>query len=108
MKNHEPMIVVVDPDEDRATALSSQLDRRGYYVVRRSSGADAVQCAAEYHPDLVLSRPELADLENPELLRSIHDASPSTQVLFVPTNRPDDDGTAGRIGVTIGNVPEGG
>jgi two-component system response regulator GlrR len=83
MNPHEPIIVIVDPDAERATALSVELDRRGYHVFRRSCGIDALECAAEYRPDLVLSEMELLDFESPELLRSIHEASPSTKVLFV-------------------------
>lgn len=83
MNHQERIIVVVDPDEDRATALSMQLDRRGYYVFRRSSGVDALECVAEVRPDLVLSESELLDLGSPELLYSIHEASPATQVFFV-------------------------
>jgi two-component system response regulator GlrR len=82
MNQHEATIVVVDPDADRATALSLQLDRRGYHVFRRSSGIDALECVAECRPDLVLSD-QLPDLERPELLQSIHQASPETRVLFV-------------------------
>ena len=50
-----PLIIVVDPDADFATALSSLLDRRGYHVVRRSFGIDALQYVAEDRPELVLS-----------------------------------------------------
>ena len=83
MNHHEPMIVIVDPDAERATTLSLELDRRGYHVFRRSSGIDALECVAEYRPELVLSEMDLLDVESPELLQSIHDASPSTRVLFV-------------------------
>lgn len=82
MNQHERIIVVVDPDADRATALSSKLDRRGYHVFRRSSGIDALECVAECRPDLVLSD-ELQDLEAPELLHSVHEASPETRVIFL-------------------------
>jgi two-component system response regulator GlrR len=82
MSYHERIIVVVDPDEDRATLLSSQLDRRGYHVFRRSSGVDALECVIENRPDLVLTEPGLLDLEGRELLLSIRQASPSTRVLF--------------------------
>ena len=83
MNSRQPIIVVVDPDVDRATALSSQLDRRGYHVVRRSSGTDALECVAECRPDLVLSEAALLDLDSPELLDSIRGISPSTQVRFI-------------------------
>ena len=61
MNSRQPIIVVVDPDTDRATSLSSRLDRRGYHVVRRSSGIDALRCVAEYRPDLVLSAAKILD-----------------------------------------------
>ena len=87
MNSRQPIIVVVDPDADRATALSSRLDRRGYHVVRRSYGIDALQCVAEYRPDLVLSAARLPDIESSELQLSIREISPSTQVLFI--TRPE-------------------
>lgn len=83
MNPQAQIIVVVDPDEDRATCLSSQLDQRGYRVFRRGSGIDALQCVVECHPDVVLSQTALLDVDAPELLQSIHEASPSTRVLFV-------------------------
>jgi CheY-like chemotaxis protein len=83
MNQRQSIIVVVDPDADRATTLSSRLDHRGYHVIRRSSGTDALQCVAEYRPDLVLTEVELLDYDNSELLRSIRERSPSTRVLFM-------------------------
>jgi DNA-binding NtrC family response regulator len=83
MDHRQPIILVVDPDSDRATILCCRLDRGGYRVLRRASGIDALQCAKEYRPDLVLSEVDLLDLESPELQRSIHEISPSTQVLVI-------------------------
>jgi CheY-like chemotaxis protein len=83
MNARQPIIVVLDPDPDRATALSSRLDRCGYYVVRRSFGIDALQCVAEYHPSLVLSEVQVPDLDGAELVESILRISPSTQVRFI-------------------------
>ena len=83
MRDRDPLILVVDPDADFATALSSLLDRRGYHVVRRSFGIDAVQAVAEDRPQLVISEVDLPDCECHELLSSIRAASPSTQVLFI-------------------------
>lgn len=83
MSDRDPLIVVVDPDADFATALSSLLDRRGYHVVRRSFGIDALQTVAEARPQLVISEVDLPDCECHELLTSIRAASPSTQVLFI-------------------------
>jgi DNA-binding NtrC family response regulator len=83
MRDCDPLIVVVDPDADFATALSSLLDRRGYHVVRRSFGIDALQAVAEGRPQLVISEVDLPDCECHELLSSIRAASPATQVLFI-------------------------
>jgi two-component system, NtrC family, response regulator GlrR len=83
MSHREPIILIVDPDAERATTLSLELDRKGYHVFRRSSGIDALECVAEVRPELVLSEMDLLDLESPELLLSIHEASPATRVLFV-------------------------
>jgi CheY-like chemotaxis protein len=83
MRDRDPLIMVVDPDADFATALSSLLDRRGYHVVRRSFGIDALQYVAEDRPELVLSEVNLPDCDCHELLTSIREISPSTQVLFI-------------------------
>ena len=83
MRERDPLILVVDPDADFATALSSLLDRRGYHVVRRSFGIDALQAVVEDRPQLVISEVDLPDCECHELLSSIRAASPSTQVLFI-------------------------
>ncbi len=90
MRDRNPLIIVVDPDADFATALSSLLDRRGYHVVRRSFGIDALQYVAEDRPELVVSEVDLPDCECHELLNSIHAISPSTQVLFI-TRRDRDE-----------------
>jgi DNA-binding NtrC family response regulator len=83
MRDREPLIIVVDPDADFATALSSLLDRRGYHVVRRSFGIDALEYIAEDRPELVLCEVDLPDCDCHELLDSILTISPSTQVLFI-------------------------
>jgi len=83
MRERDPLILVVDPDADFATSLSSLLDRRGYHVVRRSFGIDALQAVVEDRPQLVISEVDLPDCECHELLSSIRAASPSTQVLFI-------------------------
>ena len=79
MRDHEPLIIVVDPDADFATALSSLLDRRGYHVVRRSCGIDALEYIAEDRPELVLSDVDLPDCDCDELLDSIRSISPTTR-----------------------------
>jgi DNA-binding NtrC family response regulator len=83
MTERHPLIIVVDPDADFATALSALLDRRGYHVVRRSFGIDALQYVAEDHPELVVSEMDLPDCDCHELLNSIRAVSPSTRVLFI-------------------------
>lgn len=83
MSDGHPVIIVVDPDADFATALSSLLDRKGYHVVRRSFAVDALQVVAEDRPALVVSEVDLPDCECHELLASIRALSPATQVLFM-------------------------
>lgn len=90
MSDRHPLIIVVDPDADFATALSSLLDRRGYHVVRRSFGIDALQYVAEDHPELVISEVDLPDCGCHELLTSIRAISPTTRVLFIARRDCDD------------------
>jgi len=83
MNHRQPIILIADPDAERATTLSSRLDRNGYHVLRRASGIDALECVQQVRPDLVVGESDLLDLESPELLRSIREISPSTRILFI-------------------------
>ena len=105
MSERHPLIIVVDPDADFATALSSLLDRRGYHVVRRSFGIDALQYVAEDRPELVLSEVDLPDCDCDELLASIRAISPSTQVLFISRKKSHRDLPAG-VEENILHLPE--
>jgi DNA-binding NtrC family response regulator len=99
MNHRQPIIVILDPDADRATALSCRLDHNGYHVFRRAYAIDALECVQQYQADLFLSEVDLLDLEAPELLRLIRERSPSTRVLFITrpgsSPRSSDDGSPG-------------
>ena len=105
MSPRQPIIVVVDPDADRATSLSSRLDRRGYHVVRRSSGIDALRCVAEYRPDLVLSAAKILDIERSELIHSIREISPLTQVLVMTGQGISESGAGDEVDRLLEGLP---
>lgn len=109
MSERNPLIIVVDPDADFATALSSLLDRRGYHVVRRSFGIDALEYIAEDHPELVVAEVSLPDCDCHELLNSIRAVSPSTRVLFIARGECDGrlpEGVERNSMVRMGRNPE--
>ncbi len=88
MNDRQPLILLVDPDVDSSLALSALLDRKGFHVVRRSFGSDALEFVSEEKPDLVLTERNLKDIDSLELLAAIKTVSPVTRVVFMKTQDP--------------------
>ncbi|MEE9395114.1 MAG: response regulator [Planctomycetota bacterium] len=76
-QSQKPMVLVVDDDKDIAEGVRRILTRRGYEVVVKYSGEDAMESLKGRKPDLVLS-----DLEM---------GSGMTGIDFVRAIRADDD-----------------
>jgi len=81
MSDRRPRILIVDPDVDASTALALHLERKGYCVLRRSLGADALEQIAEDCPNLVVSAPEIPDYPGIEFLDAVERISPTTPVV---------------------------
>lgn len=76
-------ILIVDPNEDVATALAARLERQGYAVFRRSLGVDALDCLREGSPELVISAFELPDCPTLEFLEAAGRIAPSVPIIVV-------------------------
>jgi CheY-like chemotaxis protein len=48
------VILIVDDDDDFATAVRAVLEREGYTVVRADSGAEGLRLLRKHHPDLLV------------------------------------------------------
>lgn len=69
--NAAPRILLVDDELSIQRALAPLLRSRGYEVEVAGTGADALKCAAERRPDLVVLDLGLPDLEGTEVCRRL-------------------------------------
>ncbi|HME44169.1 MAG TPA: sigma-54 dependent transcriptional regulator [Syntrophorhabdales bacterium] len=75
-------ILVVDDDPDFLELTSSVLTRGGYEVIEASTGKDALEAVAKYHPDLVMLDVFLPDMSGFEVCKQIK-ADPVLHSTFV-------------------------
>lgn len=66
-----PSVLVVEDDPQIARALLVNLKARGYHTHRAATGHQALQLAADEHPDVVLLDLGLPDLEGREVIEGI-------------------------------------
>lgn len=64
-------ILLADDHEDNRLALLTVLQREGYRTLGAANGAEAVECALEYLPDLVLMDLAMPVMDGREALRLI-------------------------------------
>ena len=67
----EPTILLVEDDDDARRVYSVMLRHAGFRVVEAATGADAVRCALEDEPDLILMDMNLPMLDGWEAARRI-------------------------------------
>jgi two-component system cell cycle response regulator DivK len=67
----QPTILLVEDDEDTRRVYSVMLRHAGFHVVEAGTGPDAVRCAAESAPDLILMDMNLPMLDGWEAARRI-------------------------------------
>jgi DNA-binding response OmpR family regulator len=72
-----PRILVVEYEADVADLIRAVLIEEGYLVAVARDGADGLQMAQEWHPDLILLDLQLPKLDGSELLKSLRE-QPST------------------------------
>lgn len=64
-------VLVVDDDEDIATAVETVLKMENYDVVTAHNGTDAVKDAQEFHPTLIVLDLMLPDMDGTEVAKRI-------------------------------------
>ena len=67
----QPKILLVEDDEDTRRVYSLMLRHAGFNVVEAANGAEAVRCATEQSPDLILMDMNLPMLDGWEAARQI-------------------------------------
>jgi CheY-like chemotaxis protein len=70
-KTTQPTILLVEDDDDTRRVYSVMLRHAGFKVVEAATGADAVQCALEDAPDLILMDMNLPTIDGWEAAKRI-------------------------------------
>jgi DNA-binding NtrC family response regulator len=76
-------VLLVDDDSAFRGVLASELQRAGFAVVPAASGEEAVRRAAELEPELVLLDLRLPDASGLDVLRTIREKSPASDVIML-------------------------
>jgi two-component system, OmpR family, KDP operon response regulator KdpE len=78
----EPLVLVAD-DEPRITKLVAiALGEAGFRVVTASGGAEAIEKAEQYRPDIVLLDIVMPDMDGIEVMRELHERRPVPVILL--------------------------
>lgn len=81
MKN--PVILVVDDQENIRQLLAVSLELRGYKVITARDGVDALRCLASHHVDLMLTDWEMPEMGGAELTRHVSSAYTGLPVMVL-------------------------
>jgi DNA-binding NtrC family response regulator len=76
-------VLVVDDDDVFRRVLGGELERLGLRVMPAESGTAALRRLADAEPDVVLLDLRLPDMSGLDVLRTIRDAHPSTDVIML-------------------------
>jgi len=82
MKSAYPVLIVDDDDAFR-NVLAGELKRMGFEVNSASSGAEAIRYVGEREPDIVLLDLRLPDMGGLDVLRTIREKRPATDVIML-------------------------
>jgi DNA-binding NtrC family response regulator len=82
MKSAYPVLIVDDDDAFR-NVLAGELQRMGFDVDSASSGAEAIRYVGEREPQIVLLDLRLPDMGGLDVLRSIREKRPATDVIML-------------------------
>ena len=67
--HHQPLVMVVEDDEDSRFMMRTLLEMNGYRVVEAQDGQEALEVAARARPELILTDLQLPRLNGIEVTR---------------------------------------
>ena len=76
-------VLVVDDEEDFATAVAARLRRRGYSVSAVFSGRDALRLVQTAQFDVMVLDLKMPEMDGPEVLRQVRRLDPHLEVVVL-------------------------
>lgn len=93
--NHTENLLLIEDDPAVAHSLQAGLEREGYSVAWKATGADGVQFAREHHPHLIVLDVRLPDGSGFDVCRRLRDAGLRQPVLMLTVQGDETDKVLG-------------
>jgi DNA-binding NarL/FixJ family response regulator len=101
--------LIVDDSEKFLASSQRLLESQGFDVVgTASSGAEAVRLAEAVRPDVVLVDVQLGEEDGLEVVRRLHESTPSAQLVLISSHSRDDLQDLISASPAVGFVPKTG
>ena len=82
-------ILIVDDDRDFRDSAADFLERNGYFTIKATSGAVALEMLEANHVDAIITDIHMPDGNGIELLNAIKLRNPDVSTVIVVTGNPD-------------------
>lgn len=82
MKN-KIKVLIVDDEVEFASTLAERLELRGFQATSANCGEDAIACVLSSSPHVVILDIQMPDLNGYEILETIKDTNPATEVILL-------------------------
>ena len=82
MKNNIK-VLIVDDEVEFASTLAERLELRGFQAKSVNCGEDAIACALSSAPHVVILDIQMPDLSGYEILETIKETNPATEVILL-------------------------
>ena len=96
MKN-KIKVLIVDDEVEFASTLAERLELRGFQAESANCGEDAIACVNSTSPHVVILDIQLPDLSGYEILETIKETHPATEVILMTGYGAITDGIYGVV-----------
>lgn len=83
MSSSVKTVLIVDDDGPSRTVLSIVCRARGHAVIEAATGSEAIRCATERRPDLILLDVSLPDMSGMDVCARVRGAGVGTPILIL-------------------------
>ena len=83
MMKNKIKILIVDDEVEFASTLAERLELRGFQAKSANCGEDAIACVLSTSPHVVILDIQLPDLSGYEILETIKESNPATEVILM-------------------------